>query len=135
MKKQRGQALVEFALILPVAVALLGWGIDLYQLETTQANITYVAEATATCLYGGLVDASSVPLECQPAGGLSGYSTHVNNLLTALNYNVAQISAQWTQGQGNSQEITLYYAVVPLFPIPGISASNPFVVKAVGIYP
>jgi len=51
--RQRGQALIEFALILPVAVMLLGYGLNVYQLLSTQANVQSIAWSTAQCLHEG----------------------------------------------------------------------------------
>ena len=48
--KMRGQALVEFALILPVFLVLVLGGIDFLWQETMASNFTYVVNQTAICV-------------------------------------------------------------------------------------
>ncbi|HVB55597.1 MAG TPA: TadE family protein [Candidatus Acidoferrales bacterium] len=50
---QRGQALIEFALILPVFLLLMLGGADLIMAFSAAQNVEYVAEETARCVAVG----------------------------------------------------------------------------------
>jgi TadE-like protein len=52
--KQRGQAIVEFALILPMLIVLLLGGADLLMALSAHQIISYAAEQTAQCVSLGL---------------------------------------------------------------------------------
>ncbi len=50
LKRQKGSALVEFAVVLPILVLLLLGGIDLIEASSTNSSLGYIAEETSRCI-------------------------------------------------------------------------------------
>jgi Flp pilus assembly protein TadG len=128
--KQRGQALIEFALILPVACIMMLGAADLLMLISTNSNLNYVAQQTAVWCS----ETTSSQPNCLP-NQEDGGSVHASQLATAVNLPTAStlgVSLQCPQGSpqtctgilGGRAQVTINYTWNLIFPLPGISSVN-----------
>jgi Flp pilus assembly protein TadG len=102
---QRGQALVEFAIILPVILALMLGGADLIMGFSARQNVNYVAEETARCL-------ASSGATC--AGGAGAYA---QSLATGVGLaNPQMLSASYSSCGSQCASVTVNYPFKPVFP-------------------
>ena len=101
---ERGQALIEFALMLPVFLLLLLAGSDLLMALSAKQNIAYVAEETAKCW------ASADP-NCA-----SGYQPYARSIASGVGVpNPGTLTASLSDCGAKCASITVSYPAVPLF--------------------
>jgi len=91
--KQRGSAMVEFALILPVFLLLAVGGMCMLMAWNTYGNVGYIAQQVAQCranyLLGGAAAAGS---QC-PGAGNGAATTYANTLGTGMNVNAFNVNS------------------------------------------
>jgi len=110
---ERGQSLLEFALVLPLMILLLLGGVDLITLYTSQQNVEYIAEESARC--------SAVNGEgCQQ--GIEQYAQMLASDVKLMNSN--ELTAIENECRGCSS-ITVTYRWAPVFPgVPHITLKS-----------
>jgi Flp pilus assembly protein TadG len=105
--RQRGQAMVEFAIILPVLIALLLGGADLLMALSAHQTVTYVAEQAAECMATNNVNCLS--------GGVNAYAQQVatgSSLRNPLTLIASSTAAGCPAG---SDCVAVQYQYVPIF--------------------
>lgn len=136
--KQRGTAMVEFALILPVFLLLAVGGLLMLMALSTYGNVGYIAQQVAQCranyLLGG---ASSLSSQC-PGSGAAAATTYANTLATAMNMapniNVtAETTLASCPGAGCIQD-QLSYPYTPFVPLIPAFTMNTSAAAAVTMY-
>ena len=108
-RNERGQAILEFALILPLFAILLLGGIDLYFAISSASDLAYIAEESARCTGTGNPNCQNLNVYAQRLGlnvGLLNAGT-----LTAT-------SGPSDMCTTNCTSVTVSYPYVPLFPVP-----------------
>jgi Flp pilus assembly protein TadG len=107
-RSERGQALVEFAIIIPVIVLILLAGADLLTAISAKHNIEYVAEETASCIAnnGSTCVNSGVP-QPQP------YAQQVASSLGLTN--TGALTASYNSCGGTCFAVSVTYPAAPLF--------------------
>jgi Flp pilus assembly protein TadG len=104
-KSQHGQALIEFAMVIPVVVLLLLGGADLIMAFSAKQNVTYVAEETARCW-------ALRNTNCWP----SGYQPYARSVASGLGLLNSGTLAASSNGCGpNCASITVSYRAAPMF--------------------
>ena len=110
-RSERGQALIEFAIVIPVVILILLAGADLLTAISAKHNIEYVAEETASCIAnsGSGCFSSGVPPAPQP----QPYAQQVASSLGLTN--TAALTATYSQCGTSCTSVTVTYPAVPLF--------------------
>lgn len=107
-RSERGQALVEFAIVIPVIVLILLAGADLLTAISAKHNIEYVAEETASCIAnGGSSCVNSSGPQPQP------YAQQVAASLGLTN--TAALTATSSSCGSLCTAVTVTYPAAPLF--------------------
>lgn len=85
--RQRGQALVETALLMPLMVALLGMGVSVGLTVTSAVNMTNAARAAAIgASYVWWNDCQTTASDCSPVADTSGSALANDEYNAAVNY-------------------------------------------------
>jgi Flp pilus assembly protein TadG len=106
LKKQSGQAIVEFAIMLPLLLLLLLGGADLLMAISAHQQVSYVAQETAQwCL-------STVGVNT-PCTGAPGQAQLFGTQLGLIN--ASKVSAA-ANGCAGCVSVTATYSFVPIFP-------------------
>lgn len=108
---ERGQALIEFAIVIPVVILILLAGADLLTAVSAKHNIEYVAEETASCIAnkGSGCFTGDVPPAPQP----QPYAQQVASSLGLTN--TAALTATYSQCGASCTSVTVTYPAIPLF--------------------
>jgi Flp pilus assembly protein TadG len=136
--KQRGTAMVEFALILPVFVLLAIGGMIMLMAVYTYSDVGYIAQQVAQCranyLMGG---ASSTASQCPGTGGAQTYATTLETTMfvDAFNTNpsLTVTESTGTPCAGCLQE-QISYGFTPFAPLIPAFTMNQTAVAAVTMY-
>ncbi|MCP8969322.1 TadE/TadG family type IV pilus assembly protein [Ectobacillus ponti] len=107
MKKESGQSLVEFALVLPVLVLLIFGIIDFGRVLHTYLTLDHAGREAARAASIGKTDADVKSVADANAAGLTASKLTVS------------ISPSGTKKTGDSVEITLTYPIDFLTPVVG----------------
>jgi Flp pilus assembly protein TadG len=107
--REKGVGLVEFALILPVFLALILGGMDLFLCEMTKSNLSYIATQAANC-------------------GVTGCNVqnYVNTTAPGLSLNAKDITVTQSKPIQGEYKVTLdttYKPIGPVFPTVALTAS------------
>jgi Flp pilus assembly protein TadG len=107
--RERGSAIVEFALILPLFLALILGGMDLFLCEMAKSNLSYIATQAANC-------------------GVTGCSvqSYVNTAAPGLSLNPKDITVKQSVPSKGEYTVTLdtqYKPIGPVFPSVALTAS------------
>ncbi len=102
---QRGQALIEFALILPIFLLLMLGGADLLMAYSAKQNLNYVSQETAMC------QVIATNPDCGNA------TTYAQMLAQGMGLDQTTIGASVTSTCGGTcSQITATYICAPIFP-------------------
>ena len=105
MRKQRGAALIEFALVLPIFLLLVLGSMDLFFCEMAKANLSYITTQAANC-------------STQKGCDVQGY---VNSAAPGLSLSAKAITVTRS---GNTVTLsTTYKPIGPVFPSVNLSAT------------
>ena len=110
-KRQRGQAIIEFALLLPLFCILLLGGVDLYMAVGASNNLSYVAEESARCL-------GTRNVNCQNSATLTAYVQKIGAGVGLTN--ASTLYPVQNTDCPNCISVTVSYPFVPLFAVPYI---------------
>jgi Flp pilus assembly protein TadG len=107
--REKGIALMEFALILPIFLALILGGMDLFLCEMTKSNLNYIATQAANC-------------------GVTGCNVqnYVDNAASGLSLRAKNITVKQSVPAKGEYMVTLdttYKPVGPVFPSVALTAS------------
>ena len=145
--RQRGQALIEFALILPVAVFLMLGAADLLMLISASADLNYVAQQTAVwCSETNTLQGQGpVMPNCsdQDTGRYDNGNGMAHASVLAFAVNLTPVASQaagfnatvtcpagCTGSLGGEAQVTATYNWNLLFPLPGIPNPVPLTATA-----
>jgi Flp pilus assembly protein TadG len=103
---QRGQALLEFALVLPILLLLMLGGAGLIMAYSARQDLHYVAQETAMCL------AMNNP-SC--SGNAQGYAQTIAQQIGLANP-TGVIASPGSSCGGACWQVTATYTVNPIFP-------------------
>lgn len=100
-RKERGQAMIEFAIILPVFFLLIFGSIDIYLAVIAKGSLNYVAEETAVCV-------SRNPTACPDP---QAYAAQIGG---GLGLSGAALQITKTSSSPKSNTITAVYTYSPI---------------------
>jgi Flp pilus assembly protein TadG len=112
-KSERGQALIEFAFMLPIFIALVLAGSDLLMAISAKQNTTYLAQETAECM------ATNSNSLCQFGGGSYDPGAYARNLaqgMQMLNWGTVTLGPSGASCNATSCQAQVSYLNSPIFP-------------------
>jgi Flp pilus assembly protein TadG len=105
---QRGQALLEFALVLPILLLLMLGGAGLIMAYSARQDLHYVAQETAMCQAMNNSVAGCV-------GNAQGYAQTIAQQIGLANWTTVNANSMPGCG-GACTQVTATYTVSPIFP-------------------